>query len=127
MTNKIDYRQSAAVLSFCDIHIGNDTGTAHVATAVGCPVLQPNCFAADISTSYYDTPRRWYPYGVPSVIVQPEHALSECKELKFYDPYGCKANFLHCITQIKPETLFKGFQLLKKHIAKKINEPLYIH
>ena len=127
LTNKINYRQSAAILSLCRMYIGNDTGTVHIAAAVGCPVLMTNCFPADFPTNRNDTPRRWYPYGVPSVIVQPAHALPECKELKSYDPYGCAAPFPHCITQIKPETLLKGFHLLKERAATKINEPLYIH
>lgn len=39
LTNKTNYRQSAAILSLCDTYIGNDTGTMHLATAVNCPVL----------------------------------------------------------------------------------------
>ena len=127
LTNKISYRQSAAVLKFCKVHIGNDTGTMHVAAAVDCPVLLPNCFAADLPTFPTDVTQCWYPYGVPSVIIQPEHALSECKNLNFHHPHGCAANVSHCITQIKPETLFKGFHLLKERAAKKICEPLFIH
>lgn len=127
LTNKANYRQSAAVLSLCDMYIGNDTGAMHVAAAVDCPVLMPNCFSADLPVRNSDTPRRWYPYGVPSVIVQPEHALPECKNLKYYELYGCAAKVPHCITQIAPETLFKGFHLLKERIAEKINEPLYMH
>ena len=127
LTNKLSYRQSAAVLSLCKMHIGNDTGTMHVAAAVGCPVLSPNCFAVDLANNPTDTLRIFYPYGVPSVIVQPQHMLPECKNLNSYDAFGCLANFPHCITQIDSETLFKGFHLLKERIAQKINEPIYIH
>lgn len=126
LTNKLSFRQSAAVLRFCDMYIGNDTGTMHVAAAMNCPVLTPNCFAADLPVRNTDTPRRWYPYGVPSVIVQPKHALPECKNIQYYEPYGCAAGVPHCITQIEPETLFKGFKLLKKRVAAGINEPLYM-
>lgn len=127
LTDKINYRQSGAVLSLCDTYIGNDTGTMHLAAATDCPVLSPNCFAVDLPTRPTDIPQLWYPYGVPSVIVQPEHALPECKNRQFYFPYGCLANRPHCITQIKPETLFRGFHLLKERIEAKICEPLYIH
>ena len=126
LTNKINYRQSATVISFCDMYIGNDTCSMHMAAAVDIPVLTPNCFAADFPIRNTDTPRRWYPYGVPSVIVQPKHAMPECKNLDHYNPYGCAANFPHCITQIEPETLFKAFKQLKKRVAAGIVEPLYM-
>lgn len=127
LTDKITYRQSGAVLSFCKMHIGNDTGTLHIASAVDCPILEPICFAADLKMLNTDCPRRWYPYGVPSVVVQPEHILAECKLPNSHAYRGCRANIPHCIVQIEPQTLFKGFQLLKERIAKKINEPIYIH
>lgn len=125
LTNKINYRQTAVVLKFCDMHIGNDTGTVHVATTVNCPVLTINCFSADLPILSTNIPQIWYPYGVPSVIVQPKQSLLECRNSD--DIFGCAANFPHCITQINPETLFKEFHLLKERVAKKINEPLYIH
>lgn len=125
LTDKLNYRQSGAVLSFCQMHMGNDTGTIHLAAAADCPVLEPICFSADLSMFTTDCPLRWYPYGVPSVVVQPKRALPECNRQHFYR--GCGADFPHCITQIEPETLFKSFQLLKERIAAKIIEPLYIH
>ena len=126
LVNKLTYRQSAVALSFCKMHIGNDTGTSHVAAGVNCPVLSPNCFAANFRINVLDAPARWSPYGVPSVTVQPERALPACNS-KPYGGHGCKQkNFPHCITQIAPETLFKGFHLLKERAEKKITEPLYI-
>ena len=127
LVGKINYRQSAAVLSFCNMYIGNDTGTMHIAAAVNCPVLTPNCFPLDIPCYYFDIPNVIFPYRVPSVTIQPEHALPECAADKTHNHYGCKANQPHCITQIKPETVFKGFKLLKKRIEEKNFEPLYIH
>ena len=126
LTNKLNYRQSAVVLSFCKMHIGNDTGTMHVAAATGCPVLTLMCFGADLPILHRNNPQRWYPYGVPSVVVQPKHALPECKNLPYYESRGCAANFPHCITQIEPETLYHAFELLKKRVAAGIVEPLYM-
>ena len=124
-TDKIKYRQSAAILSFCDCYIGNDTGTMHIATAVNIPVLAAFCFPADIEASEESLVVRFYPYHVPSVIVQPKHALSECKNSKSI--YGCQVRSgPHCITQITPEIMFKAFQLLKGKIAKNETEPLYL-
>ena len=127
LTNKVNLRQTAVILSFCDMHIGNDTGASHIAAVMNCPVLTPMPFGADLSFQRQNNPQRWYPYGVPSVIVQPEHALPECKNAPFYDIRGCKVNAPHCIAQIEPKTLLKGFRLLKKRVAAKICEPLFIH
>lgn len=135
LTNKLTYRQSAAVLSFCDMYIGNDTSTMHMAAAVKCPVLSPNAFAEDLPKNLDDDIIYLYsPYNVPAVVVRPEHSLPECMEAHVkgqakYVPlnYGCTANAPHCITQIAPETLFKGFHLLKERIAQGNCEPLYIY
>lgn len=125
LTNKVSYRQSVVILSLCYLHIGNDTGTMHMAAAAGCPVLNPIPYAASLPMYNTGCSKRWYPYGVPSVRVQPKEPLDECKNSHAYR--GCRAKISHCITQIEPETLLKGFKLLKERIAKKINEPMYIH
>lgn len=127
LTNKLTYRQTAAALSFCKMLIANDTGVGHIAAALGCPVLSPNCFAADFKMRNIDAPVRWAPYGVACVIVLPEHALPECQG-EPHDGNGCRLeDAVHCITQIKPETLLRGFHLLKERVEKKITETLYIH
>ncbi len=128
-TDKISYRKSAAVLKNCDMYIGNDTSPLHMAATLNVPVLEIMAFPADLPLKAYDEHLVYYPYGVPNVIVQPAHALPECANPKFpHNAYGCKIiGKPHCITQIKPETVFKGFKLLKERIAQKIIEPLYIH
>ena len=136
LTNKLTYRQSAAVLSLCDMYIGNDTGTMHLAAAVKCPTLTPYYFAEDLPKISPDDDiiRFFFSRDVPNVFVRPEHALPECMEAhvkgqaKYVSSnYGCTANVPHCITQIAPETLFKGFHLLKERIAQGNCEPLYIY
>ena len=138
LTNKADYRRSAAIFSFCDMYIGNDSGSSQLAAAVKCPVLSPNAFADDLPKNVDDDIIYVYsPYNVPAVVVRPEHALPECMD-NFINKrfssvpggvpsnYGCTANVPHCITQIAPETLFKGFHLLKELIAQGICEILYM-
>lgn len=67
LTGKINYRQSCAILNYCDYYIGNDTGLMHSAAALKIPVLTPNCYPADIPMSISSFPQKYYPYGVPSV------------------------------------------------------------
>jgi heptosyltransferase III len=51
----LDIRAAASVLAHCRIYVGNDTGTTHLAAAVGTPCVA--IFSAQ------DWPGRWYPYG----------------------------------------------------------------
>ncbi|MBQ7199314.1 MAG: glycosyltransferase family 9 protein [Selenomonadaceae bacterium] len=128
LTNKINYRQSAAFLTHCTAYIGNDTGLLHAAAALNRPILAVYSFAADLPQSVYDAVRAYRPYNVPSVVIQPAKALPECADPnKPYSQYGCQLPYKpHCITQVKPETFLRGLQLLKERVAKKLTEPLYI-
>ena len=126
-TNKINYRQSAAILRFCDAYIGNDTGTMHAAAAANLPILCINCFPADVAMTPMSFPRRYYPYGVPSVILQPTHAYPECKSSTkaLHITLGCSSEEPHCINLIDPKIALKAFQILKQRVAQKLYEPLY--
>ena len=131
LTGKTNYRQTAAILSLCDMYIGNDTGALHAASAVKCPVLAVFSFPADFpEPKRTDAIRLFRPYRVPSVIVQPAHALMECarKKNEPYLPFGCRVlDKPHCIAQISPETVFNGYEILKERIAQKNLQTLYIH
>lgn len=126
LVNKIHLRISAAIFKFCDMYIGNNTVTMHMASAAKCPSLIVECFPKNLDTGFLDIPRRFAAYRVPAVSVQPAHALPECAVNEPYNPYGCQADTAHCITQIEPQTLFKGFKLLKEKIVAKINDTTYI-
>ncbi len=126
LTNKTTYRQSAAILSLCEMYIGNDTGLMHVSAAVKVPALAIFCFPADLPDHRLNGTKMLYPYGVANIIVQPAKSLPECAAIKVHNHYGCKMPRSHCITQIKVETVFKGYRLLKDRAAKNIIETLYI-
>jgi ADP-heptose:LPS heptosyltransferase len=64
MTGRTDLAQLAALLRHCDLLITNDTGTMHVATGVGVPVL--NLSVGPIS--FWETG----PYGPGHWVVQPD-------------------------------------------------------
>ena len=124
LTNKSNYRQDAAIMSLCEMYIGNDTGNMMMAAAVKLPVLNPNCFAADLPLNETSVLKVFYPYHVPSVIVMPEHALSDCKNST--GGYGCKHLERHCIAQITVEKMFNAYNRLKERIAANNIEPLFI-
>lgn len=126
LVNQISMRMVAAILKHCDMYIGNNTSALHLASTSKCPVLVAECFPADLESRFIDIPRRLGAYRVPSVSVQPKHALPECANNHPYNEYGCRSEQTHCIAQIEPETLFKGFKLLKEIVAKNTSEHLFI-
>ena len=130
LTNKTTYRQTAVILGFCDMYIGNDTGALHVAAAVKCPCLAVFPFPADFpEPAMTDGLRLFRPYKVPAVVIQPAHALGECSRQKNepYSPFGCRVmDQPHCIAQIEPETIFKGFHVLKENISKNLIDTTYL-
>lgn len=126
LTNRLNYRQSAALLTLCTIYMGNDTGIMHAAAAVHLPVLTVSQFPADLPKNIFDGVTAYSPYQVPSVVIQPARALDDCANQKNYSQYGCQSHEPHCITQIEPETLMRGIKLLKERVRENQLEPLYI-
>jgi ADP-heptose:LPS heptosyltransferase len=55
-------RQAAAALAQCALYVGNDTGTMHLAAAVGTP-----CVAI---MAALDWPGRWVPYGPGHIVLR---------------------------------------------------------
>lgn len=78
-------RQSAAVFEYCQMYIGNDTGTMHIAASSGV-----RCVAL---FSARDWRGRWYPYG-PGHVIHREFVPCEGCMLEVCD----KANL--CLTNI---------------------------
>ncbi|KXK06935.1 MAG: heptosyltransferase family protein [Acidobacteria bacterium OLB17] len=67
---KLQVRESAAVLRRCSLYLGNDTGTMHLAAAVGvrCAAI----FAA------IDYPGRWTPFGTGHAIFRRQVECEGC-------------------------------------------------
>jgi ADP-heptose:LPS heptosyltransferase len=88
----LSVRESAAAMEDALFYLGNDTGTMHLAAAVGVP-----CVAV---FSAQDWPGRWNPYGAGHQVLR----LSVPCE-------GCKLEIcnrkLECLSQISPETVFE--------------------
>jgi heptosyltransferase II len=55
LTGRTDLAQTAAVLKASDVLVTNDTGPAHIAAAVGCPVVVIFGPTNPITTSPYST------------------------------------------------------------------------
>ena len=121
LTGKLTFRQTAAAISLCDVYVGNDTGSTHLAAATQTPLITLHCFPLDLCRSSFNR-NRWYPYEVPSVVVCPSRALPECRDSK--DIRGCRAREPHCIKQITPRDLFAAYKVLLEQIDR--NDKKYV-
>ena len=113
-TGALSYPQTAALLSLCSFYIGNDTGCAHIAAAMKVPSLVVYTYAADLPQNGHSTVETYYPYHVPTVLVQPEKALSPCKPIHspLGEVFGCTAMQPHCITQVSVDEMYEGWLTL---------------
>jgi len=123
-TGRQSFRASAALLDACACYIGNDTGLMNVAAACGLPVLVPTCLSADRKPDETTTYGAFYPFGVPSVSVQPRHPLPGCQWP--LNTNGCRKTQPHCICQITPERMQTGFHVLLDRIRAQETTPAYI-
>ena len=119
------WRNSAAALRCCELYIGNDTGLMHAAAASCLPVLSPCCYPADLPMAFNAVPLVHYPYGVPAVFARPAHALPECRASK--DIWGCAADHPHCITQVTPGLMLRGYHVLKEQIRQGRTDLLFLY
>ncbi|MEQ1605250.1 MAG: glycosyltransferase family 9 protein [Pyrinomonadaceae bacterium] len=68
---KFAVRGSAALLSLCNLYFGLDTGTTHLAAAVGTPVVA--------LFHERDNPGQWFPLGNGHTIFQHDVACAGCR------------------------------------------------
>lgn len=94
----LNLREVAALISTCDVYIGNDTGPMHIAAAVGTPVV-----AMFGSTNHI----RSGPYGKVHVVVRSELDLgcNPCHPGR--NPGGCGAGSCAVIDAISVEQVIK--------------------
>jgi ADP-heptose:LPS heptosyltransferase len=100
----LDIRPAAAALTHCRLYVGNDTGTMHLAAAVGTP-----CGAV---FSAQDWPGRWYPYGMGHTVLRRRVACEGCLL------QVCEREGLRCLKEISvDEVLSACREVLSKHTA----------
>ena len=113
---KTSLRETMAVISQMNFYIGNDTGVMHMAATLNIPLLAVYREAKDRENNFpglFSEYKRFPPANTKAVVLRPEHALDDCA--KRFDIYGvCCHEESHCITQITPKEIFKGFEKLQK-------------
>jgi ADP-heptose:LPS heptosyltransferase len=90
---KTTLRQTAALIEKCRLFIGNDAGPMHIAAAVGTPVIAISCHPKGGDPGHYNSPKRFGPWGVPNIVLQPPEPLYPCTD-------SCIHSKAHCISNV---------------------------
>jgi ADP-heptose:LPS heptosyltransferase len=89
---RFSIRESACLLSRCTLYLGNDTGTMHLAAAVGTP-----CVAIFSSR---DQPGKWHPAGPAHVVLRRKVPCGGCLLRE------CGEQQLRCLTEITVDDVY---------------------
>ena len=101
----------------CQLYIGNDTVTSHMASVYNLPIINIVMEAKD---KYNDCPghlssvQQFSPRSKIVKIVQPEYSLNQCQIAHIHG--GCMFDMPHCITQINPQKIVEVYQEIRKEI-----------
>ena len=115
LAGQLSLDETAAVMSKCDLYIGNDTSSSHMAEACHKPGIVLMSESKDkefLHSGAFSSFCRFRPSS--SIILRPEHALGECATALATG--GCVASSAHCITQITPDEIIKAYNKIVKQI-----------
>ena len=89
-------RQVCAVLERCELFIGNDSGSAHLAAAMDCKVIVISRHPRDGHANHFNSPLRFAPLCTHVRVLQPAQGIDTCRT-------ACCVVEPHCITQVSVE------------------------
>jgi ADP-heptose:LPS heptosyltransferase len=85
-------RKVCAILERCDVFIGNDSGSAHLAAAMDCKVIVISRHPKDGDPNHPNSPVRFAPYCQNARVLQPETGADTCTtECLSPEPHCIKA------------------------------------
>ena len=86
-------REVCAVLERCHLFIGNDSGCAHLAAAMGCKTIVISRHPRDGDPNHGNSPLRFGPHSREARVLQPATGLDTCTA-------DCRSPEPHCITAV---------------------------
>jgi heptosyltransferase-2 len=89
-------RKVCALLEHCDLFIGNDSGSAHLAGAMNCKTIVISRHPSGGDPNHANSPIRFAPYCDQVRVLQPQAGLDSCKA-------ECLSAAPHCITTVSVE------------------------
>ena len=89
-------RKVCALLEHCDLFIGNDSGSAHLAGAMNCKTVVISRHPSGGDPNHANSPIRFAPYCERVRVLQPAAGLDACKA-------ECLSSEPHCIKAVSVE------------------------
>lgn len=108
LAGKTTLRQAVALLMGCQLYVGNDSGQMHLTAAVGIPVVEISCHPKSGDVLHENSPKRFGPWGVQSIILQPSEPRMPCVDC-------CIADRPHCILGVTVEQAKSAVSELLQH------------
>lgn len=102
LAGSTSFVQLVGVCANAQCLIGNDSGTAHVAGALGVPTLIVTAFAKTSLSTHHASPNRSHPLGPYSAVIQPLNQAAPCTK-------ECLADEQHCILQVQVDQMQRAF------------------
>lgn len=93
LAGKTSLLETACLIAQCDLYLGHDTGGMHMAAAAKTPVVELSCHPQNGLPQYPNSPLRYGPWQVPSLVLQPHTARPPCTTI-------CSAATAHCILEL---------------------------
>lgn len=112
---KTSLRESIAIFKRCDLVLGGDTGSMHMAAASGMAGIMISCHPKEGRDDHPNSPLRFAPWSKKIIVLQPQHTIDDCVD-------GCDKEYAHCINQITVKQVVDAMeQQIVKYYQQKVN------
>jgi lipopolysaccharide heptosyltransferase II len=101
----VPLREVCAVLERCEWFIGNDSGCAHLAAAMGSKILVISRHPLGGDPNHFNSPMRFAPWSANVKVLQPHDGRDACET-------ACVASVPHCILNVSVEDVVSEARLL---------------
>lgn len=107
LAGKTTLHELIAIIANATLFIGNDSGPAHLAGALGIPTVVVNFFPLSCSKEHPSSPARFRPCGPRVAIVQPAEPRPPCYPC-------CSVEEPHCVRQVSVDQVVSAIQVLTR-------------
>lgn len=105
LTGRRSLRETAAILERCSLTVASDSGPMHLAAAAGSAVVEISCHPRTAAPDHCNSPIRFRPWRVASVVLQPEKPAPPCVD-------ACEAKAAHCVLGVTVEQVCEAIDTL---------------
>lgn len=108
LINKTTLSQAAALIKYCDMYLGANTGILHMASVFEKPVIEISAYLRGGKATARLNPERVGAWHVPNKAIQPA-GLDGCQDC-------CQKSYAHCINQITVAEVRKELEAMIAYV-----------